>query len=192
MPQEDAGRYYSGDRSYTYAEPLLRKGRDLCIVSPYIDRYYANFIRNISQDRRIRIISSSIDWEARALLERKSNTGMLIVAAMALISANYLLYEGAYPPAVLALSALLTVAILALLLAGHVSGSLQKNRNIILKVPKTFIHAKLYISENAAMTGSANLTYRGMHKNIEQIEIIRSEEGIRRLRQEFMRLWDSC
>jgi len=41
--------------------------------------------------------------------------------------------------------------------------STRRPKNIRLKVPKEFIHAKFYVGDNEAITGSANLTYRGMH-----------------------------
>ena len=67
-----------------------------------------------------------------------------------------------------------------------------KGSRIEFRKPKGFVHSKFYIGENGAIQGSANLTYNGMHKNVENISIIRDQEGIEKLRKEFYKLWDSC
>ncbi len=188
---ESVNQYYNGSESYRYIEPLLRNGRDICIVSPYIDRYYAGFMKSISRGKRIRIISSSIDRDAQAILKKRPRRGLLLATVAALFLANYLLYSAAYPRLVVLLSLSLSAAILLLLAFGSLSEG-SAGGDIKLRIPRGFVHAKIYISENAAVAGSANLTYRGMHKNIEQIGIIHEAAEIKRLRDEFMRMWDSC
>ncbi|MGC8671522.1 MAG: phospholipase D-like domain-containing protein, partial [Candidatus Micrarchaeia archaeon] len=66
---------------------------------------------------------------------------------------------------------------------------LSAKKGIAVKVPKEFVHAKLYIGEAEALEGSANLTFSGMHKNIEQLRLVKSEEEIKALKAEFDKLW---
>ena len=62
-------------------------------------------------------------------------------------------------------------------------------KGISLKVPKEFVHAKLYIGDSKAIESSANLTFTGMHKNIEHARVIDSPEDLSKLRKEFESLW---
>ena len=64
-----------------------------------------------------------------------------------------------------------------------------KGSKVELRKPKGFVHAKFYIGDNEAIQGSANLTYNGMHKNLENISIIRNERDIEKLRKEFYKIW---
>ena len=50
----------------------------------------------------------------------------------------------------------------------------------------------MYIAEHAAATGSANLTYSGMHRNVEHLSMTYSHDEIRRLEKQFWRLWDAA
>ena len=62
--------------------------------------------------------------------------------------------------------------------------------NLRLKVvTDKFIHEKLYISDDNAIVGSANLTYAGMHKNIEHIELINEQDKVNQLSEHFDELW---
>ena len=63
------------------------------------------------------------------------------------------------------------------------------SNGVSVKVPRNFVHAKMYISGQMAMIGSANLTYSGMHRNIEHMSVIRSSREIGRLASQFWELW---
>ncbi|MDE1811173.1 MAG: hypothetical protein KGH66_03965, partial [Candidatus Micrarchaeota archaeon] len=54
---------------------------------------------------------------------------------------------------------------------------------------KKFVHEKLYIGESTAITGSANLTFNGMHKNIEHIETTADPRKVQELTRHFDELW---
>jgi len=67
----------------------------------------------------------------------------------------------------------------------------RANSNLQVKViTERFVHEKLYISGNTAISGSANLTYNGMHKNIEHIEVTKDESKIREMRRHFESMWN--
>ena len=52
------------------------------------------------------------------------------------------------------------------------------------------LHAKLYIIDRKyAITGSANLTVRGMKYNIEHIEVKMDERSLSEFIESFERLW---
>ncbi len=174
-------RSFSGSSSYRHVEPFIRNGRDICIVSPYIDPYYAGFLARISRGRRIRIISSSIGKEAAALLGKRLSVGRF--AAFLLIAVAEL-----YVGIALSVYTYSLAAVLITLSAGYILSNVR-NRGIELLIPKEFIHAKMYITEKGAITGSANLTYRGMHKNVEMIEITDDEEEIKGMRDTFYKMW---
>ena len=60
-----------------------------------------------------------------------------------------------------------------------------------IRLEKSFTHSKMYISEKEGIEGSANLTFAGTHRNIENIEIIKDIQELRRMKTEFWKLWDS-
>jgi phosphatidylserine/phosphatidylglycerophosphate/cardiolipin synthase-like enzyme len=78
----------------------------------------------------------------------------------------------------------LALASFALMLRSRRSTAIQ------LKVIRDkFVHEKLYISNGTAVIGSANLTYSGMHKNIEHVEVIRNGKEVDALKRHFEELW---
>ncbi|MDE1855793.1 MAG: hypothetical protein KGH49_00970 [Candidatus Micrarchaeota archaeon] len=176
---------YSGADSYKYVENLIRQGRRILIVSPYIDRYYANFILSHSSGKSYHIISSSIEDGAKKLLtngrfptEFFASTSLFFAADIMLLYLNLMQYF-----------AYLTIVVAAM--AALTFHSLTRRRgNINLKLPNEFVHAKIYISENQAINGSANLTYKGMHKNIEHVELTDDSNEIQRLEKQFWKLWN--
>jgi hypothetical protein len=53
-----------------------------------------------------------------------------------------------------------------------------------------FIHSKIYIvDKNKAISGSANLTYSGLNKNIESLSIAETKDEVERIETDFMRVW---
>ena len=70
--------------------------------------------------------------------------------------------------------------------------ALRDDRSIELRVPKGFVHAKMYIGEKTAIVGSANLTYAGMHQNVEHIDVIRDRGQIADLKKQFFSMWNSA
>jgi len=182
---------YSGTDSYKYVEKLIKQGKQVFIVSPYIDLYYAKFLLRNSVGKHISIISSSIDGKAERLLSRGSFPGKTLAMLIILAGLNYLTYE--IGMGISALLSLLPVLIfITILLAVVFAYKLRhsKPEGIKLKIPKEFVHAKFYVNEKTAISGSANLTYRGMHKNIEHLEISNDPDYVKKLKAEFWRMWN--
>ena len=176
---------YTGKSSYKYVERLLRESRELLIVSPFIDAYYAKMLRSCGSRKRIRIISSSIDAMARKLLETGRPIGPFLSLLFLIAAFDYLAY----------LLSFLLVYILpasAIIVLIAFAAMLNNDNHIELKVPKEFVHAKMYISDRECILGSANLTYRGMHLNTEHIEVKKDAVEVDRLRSEFWKIWRSA
>ncbi len=171
----------SGSESYRYVEPLIRRGGEVCIVSPYIDEYYAGFLSRNSIGKHIYIISSSMDKEAVRILSKRFSVLRFLLAILLSVIELYIgVLYGIYVYALLAIALTLIIGYFA---------SITGNRSISLVMPKRFVHAKMYISEKEAITGSANLTYRGMHKNVEMIEIMHDNGSVESMRNTFWKMW---
>ena len=55
------------------------------------------------------------------------------------------------------------------------------------------LHAKIYIvDDKVVITGSANLTERGMHGNYEHIDVKMDPGLVLRIHNEFIKLWNSA
>lgn len=185
-----SSREYSGTDSYKYVEKLIKQGKQVFIVSPYIDLYYAKFLLRHSAGKHISIISSSIDSKAERLLSRGSFPGKTLAMLIILAGLDYLTYEIGI--GISALLGLLPVLIfITILLAVVFAYKLRhsKPEGIKLKIPKEFVHAKFYVNEKTAISGSANLTYRGMHKNVEHLQINYGKREIDSLLDDFRSLW---
>ncbi len=52
-----------------------------------------------------------------------------------------------------------------------------------------FVHSKIYIFDDVAFIGSANLTYNSLWKNVETVEIFKGEE-VQKIEEEFHKIWD--
>jgi len=175
---------YSGKNVHKYVEKLIKNGKEILIVSPYIDSHYANYLLSHSRGKSFHIISSSLDGDAKRLLTKgRFPTGLLISTILFAVADSLLYYMGIYLYAGLLSAILLLMAIAVAFLAAG------KPTNIKLKIPKEFVHAKLYISEREAIRGSANLTYRGQYENVEHVEVAYDKEEIGRLSNQFWDLW---
>ena len=62
---------------------------------------------------------------------------------------------------------------------------------LVLDIKKTgFIHSKIYIIDKRhAISGSANLTYSGLNKNVESLSIAETVEEVQKIQTDFMRIW---
>lgn len=176
------GSYY-GKSAHKYVDKLLKAEKDLLIVSPYIDDYYADYLARHSSGKTLHIISSSIRGSAAKRL-RGSRLGDPFAATFLAASVNWLLFlVGAFNFYFAFASIASGIGLLALALS-------HKNR-IYLKIPKDFVHAKMYVGKSTAVEGSANLTYAGMHQNIENIRLITDPAEVDRLKRQFWTLWNS-
>jgi phosphatidylserine/phosphatidylglycerophosphate/cardiolipin synthase-like enzyme len=177
---------YSGQNTYKYIEPIIsKKSHILLISSPYIDFHYANFILKHSKHKKIYLLSSSISNEAKHRLEntRKLNNIfaiLLIFIGIIMLTYFFKLYT----------IGVIIAIICIILIYFQIKLSLVKPQ-IILKIPKSFVHAKIYVSEGIAAEGSTNLTYRGMHNNIEHITLTENSDGIKELEKQFWDIWNT-
>ena len=131
--------------------------------------------------KRIYIISSSMDKEAIKILGKRFSILRFLLAILLSAVELYMgILYGLYAYALLAVALTLIIGYFA---------SVTGNRNISLVIPKRFVHAKMYISENEAISGSANLTYRGMRRNVEIIEIMHDKDSVESMRRTFWKMW---
>lgn len=176
-----AASYY-GSSSYVHVEPLLRKSGRLLIVSPYIDDYYAYRLAR-SHSKEVYVISSSIHADTAKKL-MGSRLGDAAFAVFVLAAINTLMLQ-------LSMFSVPVFAVSVLFSAYVVRHALRHRNGVRLKVPKQFVHAKMYIGDGIAVEGSANLTYAGMHRNIERIRVVTEVGEIEAMRKSFWRLWGS-
>jgi len=178
--------WYSGKESYKYVDKLLSNNeRSLRIVSPFISKYYAKRINQIAKKKSIYIITSKATAKNEKELKRLFSSSSVSLSA--------LLYL-AVLSSIIAVLGLYTFFTVTILLFGIVLWKYTRGMNTRLHlkvVSSDFIHEKLYISDTIAITGSANLTYSGMHRNIESINITKNLEEVEILKKHFDRLWQT-
>lgn len=177
---------YSGRDCHRYIDKLILDGKDIRIVSPYVDKYYAEFLLNNVGSKRVRIISSSMSLEANQILSKNNSRRIFYAAIVVILGVDYLAY--------MYLKFLMFVIIILFsVVAAYFSFEALKSEKvkIFVRKPEGFVHAKLYISEKEAIHGSANFTYNGTHSNIEHIEVVKDMERVIKLQKEFEQLWNS-
>lgn len=180
--KERTSSYY-GNMAYKYVDKLLKSEKDLLIISPYIDDYYADYLARHSRGKSIHIISSSIKNSAAKKL-RRGGFANAAIAAFILASVNWLLLLLGLFSVYFAAASMLFVLVLLFL-------SLTQRSRIYLKIPQEFVHAKMYVGDGSAIDGSANLTYMGMHKNIESIRVTSDAREVEKMKRNFWTLWNS-
>ncbi len=180
---------YSGSSSYIALERLLHdRSRTVRIVSPYISGYYASRLAGIARKKDVYLITTARTVRDEKILRRHLSRGSASVLGRAMIAM-------AAGIAVSALAGLwVMVLIIAQLAAADaafiaVSALGRRSRMHVRFAKGAFVHEKLYISDLQAMTGSANLTYSGMHRNVEHIELTRDPARVKELRSHFDELW---
>lgn len=154
------------------------------ISTPYIDNYYLTVLGKISKKKKVMLISSKAsNKKIRKFMSNKIRKFFIIFFAVYFISLLgmwfinlHFILQNVFVYMPLIFSLIISIISKGTKLKVHIIGS-------------EFVHEKLYITENLAITGSANLTYVGTHKNIEHIEIIENLEKIKELRKHFEELW---
>lgn len=172
--------YYYGSDTHRYINELIDRKGEILMVSPYVDRYYAELIIKKARGRKIYLISSSIEADVMKMFNTSSRLWLLAYIGLSIILLGLLLFIGA------------SGAVLSLFLVPLIIGFIKipvRKSEVVLKVPKQFVHVKMYISEGMAITGSANLTYKGTHKNVEQINITYNGVDIGKLKNQFWGMW---
>jgi phosphatidylserine/phosphatidylglycerophosphate/cardiolipin synthase-like enzyme len=180
---------HNGAESYLVIDQFLReKSEELLIITPYIDLFYAKVLIRQSRNKRIRLITSgaAINKKAiSALSSRSVRTAIESGFYFTLILIG-LLYLRLYPEAMVAF-------FVDFLIAAYIIVNFKSRwKNIAMKVTSgKFVHEKIYISDTGMITGSANLTFRGTHKNVEFVDYTRDQTKIQKMRKHFHELWKS-
>ncbi len=172
---------YSGDSSYRHIDKLINgKGRNLRIISPYISDYYTKMLHRAARKKKVYVITHGESNSKKAPMTHGFRLKMLIYfAVIGLLLMFFKFYIFAFG----------SFAVFAIVLYFGIKG-IKGNPNLRLKfVNDKFIHEKMYIGDALAIVGSANLTYSGMHKNIEHLEIITDQSRIDELAAHFDELW---
>lgn len=185
--------FYAGRNSYRYIDPLITaKSKRLLIVSPYISANYFRLLNSVSKRKRVRVITalnSLKEYERLRLKRRRAMRKMLAFAPILAISIAAIIEY----PAHHAFASWILVVTIAAMVSLIVSTRLSRSANIEVRIPlRGFVHEKLYISDNEAVMGSANLTHNGTHENVEQIERVTDKARIAQLAGHFEELWASC
>jgi len=179
----------STESSYKSVEKLIfSKGKVLYIISPYISDYYLKILKRVSSRKKVYLITSGASYEnavrisgIHALGHPRILHGFLVVAfaAIFVIAHEYVLSLLAMD----AFAAWAAIFSFAMLLP-------EKRGNMRVRTIKdNFVHEKIYITDNYAITGSANLTYSGMHKNTERIGIVEDKKELSELKGHFAEMW---
>ncbi|MEM3019972.1 MAG: phospholipase D-like domain-containing protein [Candidatus Micrarchaeaceae archaeon] len=182
-------KVYSGNEGYKHVERLFHSSRSIDIITPYIGIQYAKMLYGLAgSGKRIRIIiAKGQDSNSAAISylgpKVHSNIQYSLASAVSFIAFVLLYLMGLPYEAFILLLLFLLFTFLALRRA-------PQNRNIYVRYAPGFVHEKIYIGDNEAITGSANLTYSGMHKNTEYLEVIRDSDRIEALEKHFNTLWN--
>ncbi len=175
---------YSGSSSYRYVDPVIRgRSRALMVCTPYIDKHYIKILIKESRRKKVLLISSKASEEKLKRLKRSGiNKDALFFSAL------YAVFLFAiYPDWIGFYLLFLTPLLLAL---AAVAWSFKGNMRVKI-IKDRFVHEKLYINDRAGITGSANLTFQGMHVNVEHIDIVSDPDKLKALRKHFLELWES-
>jgi len=187
-----------GTNSYKYINKLIKESKELSIISPYIDLYYAKYLLRHAKGKSIRILSSSISKDAKNTITKTHGLLSFLISALFLIASGLATFVYFPTNTHILIGLLLGTSFLIITVTSAIATFVylfvyltdrRLKKGIMLKVPKRFIHAKLYIGDSYAIEGSANLTFAGTHENIEQIRVVKGQQEINELKREFERLW---
>lgn len=176
---------YSGQSSYRHVDALIRRSRRIMVISPYISNGYARMLAGrAASGAHVRVITSESSVGRGSALKEGAGfphaKALLFLALMDAIS----VYLG------FAYTTIIISALMAILGALAFKRRRDIGLNMEVKVPRgRFVHEKIYLSDDMAITGSANLTYSGMHRNVEHIYVIRDQARVKELRSHFEHLW---
>jgi phosphatidylserine/phosphatidylglycerophosphate/cardiolipin synthase-like enzyme len=181
-------RSYSGPSSYKFVDNLIKKSKGkLLIVSPFIDKYYARFLLNMTGGKNIYVVTSNSGGNKDAInLLRKASIEAILESLIVVILFDIIMFYFRLYTVFL----IVNIPFFAMWFL-----TIYRRRKILSKIhikviTKQFVHEKLYISDTQAIVGSANLTYKGMHSNIEHIEITDELKRIKEFKKHFDQLWN--
>ncbi|MDE1810823.1 MAG: hypothetical protein KGH66_02170 [Candidatus Micrarchaeota archaeon] len=190
---EKGDEQYSGDSSYRFVDRLIKSSsKKLIVVSPYIGNTYAKLLIEEARRKKVYVVTSqsSLEYDNSVLkgipeigaigryLKPLAYFSIVTAFVFLLNFSTYLLYP--------------LLGIILIFVALSYFTYRKTKANFMLKVSRDkFVHEKLYITDNEAIVGSANLTFSGMHRNVEHIQIVRDAKKREELEEHFERLWAS-
>ncbi len=191
MGADEHDKGYSGRESYKFVEPLLKsKSSELRVVCPFITAAYARLLVGESARKEVSVITSNSEITAAGLkILRKGRRGSVFIKIaiyLLILEVIFFLFK-----LYLLELAVLPFIVICVMLAAMIHSAAKKRRLRVRVSEEHFIHEKIYITDSCAITGSANLTYAGLHKNVEHLEMTYSTEKIGELRTHFWKLWKS-
>ncbi len=159
------------------------------VISPYIGKYYAKMLADQASKKHVSVITSNSDINRDAVsLIRKNRPGSGFVKA----AIYFIILEAIFFFLKLYYLEVFVIPVIAVLLVLAVAARSSRKGRVALKIPDgQFVHEKVYITDDMAIVGSANLTYSGTHKNIEHVEVISDKSKIYELERHFNGLWRS-
>lgn len=179
---------YSGNESYKFVDKLLEAPGEKRIITPYIDAFYARKLLDASRKGRIWLITSSApnNKEAMRLISRGRKHRLLLQSFYFLALAAILYVVGLHVVAEISCAIGIVLITVMVAMRTHSRGG---QRGVEVKVIRSlFVHEKMYLGRDYAIVGSANLTYNGMHKNIEHIETISDAKKLHEMGAHFHKL----
>jgi len=191
-------RRYDGQHAGSVLLPVLQSAkRKLFVCSPFISPEYARLLvsrarggvavyvltsqapeNKIHQESLSILAGRSINQSASRRSFLLAGLGLLFLLLSLLNSSWVLVYVGAMFLALWFVYSRLPVR--------HAPQGLQ------LKISSSFIHAKIYAADDrVAVTGSPNLTFSGLNKNVEHVDVFEGREAVPVI-ESFRRLWNSA
>lgn len=177
---------YSGSDSYRHVDGLIKgKGSFLRVITPYITADYARMLLNASKKKKVFLLVSNSPGNAESIKilgSRSRRFGLELVLWILMLGIAVMLL-GLW----ILVPALFVIWVTTIIFTIKYGSSYP---NMHLKVAKgQLVHEKLYLGDDRAIIGSANLTYSGMHRNMEHIEIISDSGKLRELLDHFDEIW---
>ncbi len=196
---ENKPNHYNGTESYKFIDKLVfNNDKNLMIISPFISASYLKKLIDLSKKKKIFVVTSEKgvnEDQIKGYLSKKFRTFQLllyslIVFIFALAISLYL--KLALLELIFTYLDLIILIFLLLVYWLNKNKKARNYKNIQFKIVKEkFIHEKVYIGDSEAITGSANFTYSGLHKNLEQLDIIKDKGEIEKLKKHFQSIWNS-
>ncbi len=178
----------STESSYKSVDRLIfSKGKNLWIISPFVSERYLEILKRVSSRKKVYLITSNSSYEKAVAIAGK-NLGRPKVAHLAAVMA----VAGLLVLAKQYLFSLVMVDIIGAWLSFFAMAMAlpkRKSNMQVRMVRGNFVHEKIYIGDSYAITGSANLTYSGMHKNTERIELVDDKKEFGELKRHFIEMW---
>lgn len=178
----------STESSYKSVEKLIfSKGKSLYVISPFVSDYYLKILKRVSARKSVYLITSGNAYENAVRISGSHTFGRPKISHGFLVAAFAALFVFAREYVL----SLLTVDVFAVWAAIFSVATLMPKRGKmkVKTIRGNFVHEKMYIADDYAITGSANLTYSGMHKNTERIEILEDRKELSELKRHFAEMW---